>query len=104
MKKSDEIKKGLEYCMSRDCAGAKCPYFNAKSCNSEKTVDTLAYIQQLESKVKQAVEDFRKLGSMGANICPVCAHYNRGAGCPDKCPNALKEDCFEWRGTVTREG
>lgn len=48
--------------------------------------------------LKQAVEDIRLLDRMGANICPVCAHYNHGAGDPKHCPNALKEDCFEWRG------
>lgn len=49
--------------------------------------------------LNQAVEDIRMLGRMGANICPVCAHYNHGAGDPKQCPKALKEDCFEWRGT-----
>ena len=42
--------------------------------------------------------DFRLLGRMGANICPVCAHYNHGAGDPKYCPMAFKEDCFQWRG------
>lgn len=56
------------------------------------------YIRNHESKMNQAVEDFRMLGRMGANVCPVCAHYNHGAGNPEKCPKALKEDCFEWRG------
>ena len=44
--------------------------------------------------------DMRLLGRMGQNVCPVCAHYNHGAGDPKQCPRALKgEDCFEWRGT-----
>ena len=47
---------------------------------------------------EKTVEDMRMLGRMGANICPVCAHYNHGAGDPDHCPRALKGDCFEWRG------
>lgn len=42
--------------------------------------------------------DLRLLGRMGANICPVCTHYNHGAGDPKYCPLALKEDCFTWRG------
>lgn len=42
--------------------------------------------------------DIRLLGRMGQNICPVCVHYNHGAGNPERCPNALKEECFEWRG------
>lgn len=45
-----------------------------------------------------AVNDIRMLGRMGKDICCVCAHYNHGAGNPEKCPKALKEDCFEWRG------
>jgi hypothetical protein len=48
--------------------------------------------------VKHAEADMRMLGRMGQNICPVCAHYNHGAGDPKHCPKALKEDCFEWRG------
>lgn len=64
-------------------AAKKCPYKIVKPAD----------------KLKQAVEDIRMLGRMGANICPVCAHYNHGAGNPKQCPRALKcEDCFEWRG------
>ena len=64
--------------------------------NGEYLADSF---NRLEHKLNEAVEDIRLLGRMGANICPVCAHYNHGAGDPEKCPNALKEDCFEWRGT-----
>ena len=53
---------------------------------------------KVKTAAEQAVEDIRMLGRMGQNICPVCAHYNHGAGDPKHCPNALKEDCFEWRG------
>lgn len=62
-------------------------------------IDAKEEILRLANKVAQAVEDIRMLGRMGQNICPVCAHYNHGAGNPKQCPRALKcEDCFEWRG------
>jgi hypothetical protein len=60
--------------------------------NLNGTLDKTTYM------LHQAVEDIRILGQMGQNICPVCAHYNHGAGSPEHCPKALKEDCFEWRG------
>ena len=54
---------------------------------------------ELVDKLEQAVEDIRMLGRMGANICPVCAHYNHGEGLVGECIKCLKgEDCFEWRG------
>ena len=76
----EEIKKGLE------CCGQ---------------FTTLAYIQQLESKLNQAVEDIRMLGRMGQNVCPVCAHYNHGEGDKQKCVGCIMKwdtDNFEWRG------
>ena len=63
--------------------------------------DALAYIQQLESKLNQAVEDIRMLGRMGTNICPVCAHHNHGEGDKQKCVTCIinrDTDNFEWRG------
>lgn len=55
-------------------------------------------IQQLESKLNQAVEDIRMLGRTGAFICPVCAHYNHGEGTPGECVKCLTGDGFRWRG------
>lgn len=102
MMKPDEIKKGLGYHGFELCDN-DCPYGvyhnTGYDCASQLCGDASIFIDQLESKLNQAVEDIRLLGRMGANICPVCAHYNHGAGNPEKCPNALKEDCFEWRGT-----
>lgn len=60
------------------------------------------YLDQLESKLKQAVEDIRLLGRMGQNVCPVCANYNHGQGCKE-CIKCLKEDNFKWRGLVEKE-
>lgn len=98
MKSADEIKKGLECCTSRDCGGSKCPYFNEKSCNAAKSADALALIQQLESKLNQAVEDIRMLGRTGEFICPVCAYYNHGEGTTGECVKCLTGDGFRWRG------
>jgi len=101
MKKPKEIKKSLRihsFPHPTGCNG--CAYREKKlHCTNELHKDVIEYIKRLESKPKQAVEDILLLGHMGANICPVCAHYNHGAGDPKHCPKALKEDCFEWRGT-----
>lgn len=59
------------------------------------------YIHELDSKLNQAEEDIRMLGRMGANICPVCAHYNHGEGDKQKCVSCIinrDTDNFEWRG------
>ncbi len=60
--------------------------------------DALAYIQQIESKLNQAVEDIRMLGRTGEFICPVCAHYNHGEGTKGECVKCLTGDGFRWRG------
>ena len=66
---------------------------------TEQEVD---FILETTKKAKEVIlqldADIRMLGRMGANICPVCIHYNKGAGSPEHCPRFLKEDCFEWRG------
>ena len=51
----------------------------------------------LKRERNMAVEDMRKLGRMGQNVCPVCAYYNHGEGCKE-CVKCMKEDCFRWRG------
>lgn len=98
MKKPEEIKLGL------DCGDCKiCPYSEYRNndgdyhCN-EVEGDALAYIQQLESKLNQAVEDIRLLGRTGEFICPVCAHYNHGEGTKGECIKCLTGDGFRWRG------
>jgi rubrerythrin len=58
---------------------------------------------RLEAELVQAVEDIRALGRMGANICPLCAHYNHGMGSKTMCPACPKLDNWEWRGIV-KEG
>lgn len=54
MKTPEEIKKGLECCISGDCDF--CPYYKAKmDCGDHLKSDALAYIQQLEAA--QSKED-----------------------------------------------
>lgn len=83
------------------CEGHECPY--QKAARGQVSTLGLSLIEKCDSLYKTldvVVNDIRMLGRMGANICPVCAHYNHGAGDPKQCPRALKgEDCFEWRGT-----
>lgn len=71
----------------------------------DKFVDLVFRIADLKDERVALEADMRLLGRMGQNVCPVCAHYNHGAGNPEKCPRALKgEDCFEWRGIAKKEG
>lgn len=52
MKKSEEIKKGLEcYSKRKFCAGRNCPYYNALCDYENIMVDALSLIQQLEAQV-----------------------------------------------------
>lgn len=55
-------------------------------------------IQQFESKLNRAVEDFHLLGRTGEFICPVCAYYNNGEGTKGECVKCLTGDGFRWRG------
>lgn len=99
MKKLEDVKKGLE-CHINGMCDSRCPYFAIKGgCGPHMNPDALTYIQQLESKLKQAVEDIRMLGRTGEFICPVCAHYNHGEGTKGECVKCLTGDGFEWRGS-----
>lgn len=63
-------------------------------------------MKEVENRLNQAVEDMRMLGRMGANICPVCAWYNHGEGCKDKCVPCItnkETDNFRWRGENEQE-
>ena len=91
----DEIKKGLECCLL-SCSG-KCPYSDQLDCSDKMSKDALALIQQLESKLNQAVEDIRLLGRMEF-ACPVCAYFNHGEGTGGECVKCLTGDGFRWRG------
>lgn len=107
MKNADEIKKGLECCVIGPSAHqpkcGDCPYMFETMCSDTFLKDALAYIQQLESKLNQAVEDIRMLGRTGEFICPVCAHYNRGEGTKGECVKCLTGDGFRWRGEKEEE-
>lgn len=64
MKKSEEIKKGLE-CCNQKCVGDKfCPYDEySNACENTLHKDALVYIQQLEA------ENERLLNSYDAALC-----------------------------------
>ena len=104
MKKPEEIKKGLHNCLSGIDCPDDCPYSSDCIVYDDDYIverEALAYIQQLESKLNQAVEDIRRLGRIGQNICPVCAHHNHGEGSKEHCITCIinrETDNFEWRG------
>lgn len=112
MKKPEEIKKGLECCSSTANCADGCPYHvivegsfgcDEMGCEDGLLPDALAYIQQLENKLNQAVEDIRMLGRIGNWLCPVCAHYNHGEGTKGKCVKCFTGDGFRWRGEKEEE-
>ena len=51
MKTPEDIKKGLE-CCDKLCRCNVCPYRGEEWCATNKNEDALAYIQQLEEKLK----------------------------------------------------
>ena len=111
MKTPDEIKKGLECCIS-DTYGCneKCPYFNSLSngvdCAVKMHADALAYIQHLEAANTElltkcerlererdaAVKDLRNARN--------CCHFCKNDDGLFTCKTTPKSDhsCFEWRG------
>lgn len=64
----------------------------------ETVKNLMAQNEILRRERDRAVEDIRMLGRMGANICPVCAHYNHGKGTNGECVKCLTGDGFRWRG------
>lgn len=85
MKTPNEIKKGLECCIS-DTYGCyeKCPYFNSLSngvdCAVKMHADALAYINQLEARVPEwiSVEDRKPEGVvLVANFAPGTDGYKK---------------------------
>ena len=125
MKTPDEIKKGLECCIS-DAYGCneKCPYFNSLSngvdCAVKMHADALTYIQQLEAanaelltKVKQLETKCHKLererDSAVVDLAEVkdCLTCKHSANCKIggfDCYHCNDKDCpcltcqYEWRG------
>lgn len=85
MKTHEEIKNGLECCIS-DTYGCyeKCPYFNSLSngvdCALKMHADALAYITQLEARVPKwiSVEDRKPEGIvLVANFAPGTDGYKK---------------------------
>ena len=85
MKTPNEIKKGLECCIS-DTYGCyeKCPYFNSLSngvdCAVKMHADALAYINQLEARVPKWIseEDRKPEGVvLVANFAPGTDGYKK---------------------------
>lgn len=56
MKTPEEIKKGLEHCLN-NAPCMKCPYYEFRDrkyiCEGRLMADAIAYIQQLEARVRK---------------------------------------------------
>lgn len=101
MKTPDEIKKGLECCISSDCGDEKCPYLSIQyRCFEEVMRDALALIRQLEAHNAELERELGKavmalttcaMDGLDGNICNYCTHKN----CDEQ---DLHFECFEWRG------
>ena len=76
---------------------------NAVMKQGRDIVGMMLEVDNVKEERDQAVEDIRALGRMGANICPLCAHYNHGEG-SKQCIACPKADNWEWRGVVRKEG
>ena len=72
---------------------------NAVMKQGRDIVGMMLEVDNVKEERDQAVEDIRALGRMGANICPLCAHYNHGEG-GKQCIACPKMDNFAWRGLV----
>lgn len=66
-------------------------------------VGLMSECEGLRGERDSAVKDIRMLGRMGANVCPLCVHYNHGEG-SKQCVSCPKGDNFRWRGIVEKEG
>ena len=75
MKKPDEIKKAMVYCVELSCPGEKCPYYHAESCAQDKTYDAIALIQQLEAQVPTWISVEERLPPLGEVLICTRGHY-----------------------------
>ena len=86
----EEIKEGLEYCVSESVLSCdECPYAG-KPCDSMQMLkDALAYIQQLERERDAAVSDLEN-----NKRCETCINYTPGYFCL----GCKQGSNWQWRG------
>lgn len=113
MKTPDEIKKGLERCQLNkellfvDCS--HCPYYMGTAhCDLVLHADTLAYIQQLESRLAQvererdaALSEWKRTKLDSEGMCWTCKHWLITSTGIHRCvsPDPCDEgENWEWRG------
>jgi hypothetical protein len=93
----EEIKAGLEYCVSESVLSCdECPYAGKPCDGMQMFKDALALIQQLERERDAAVEDIFP-------TCANCKHEKLGYGvgpCPPVEEYVKMIDCsnWQWRG------
>lgn len=112
MKTPEEIKKGLECCVSGDCPKEGCPYYKCQEdmwCGEQKSRDALALIQQLEDQNAELLEKVKQLQAEQAETmeaikkgCRTCKHSYLNNPDIEICQYVTKCDAsdshWEWRG------
>ena len=95
----EEIKNGLEYCISESVLSCdECPYAG-KPCDSMQMLkDAIAYIQQLECERDAAVEALRGNCLYCANFVPLGFIKCTKLGTCKHMPNGGTVDEWQWRG------
>ena len=75
MKTPEEIKRGLEACISgRETKCNECQYKPKNWCMERMCKDALAYIQQLERERDAAVEQLKEVDRLELFCCSHCKH------------------------------
>jgi hypothetical protein len=93
VRKSEEIKKGLECCFTPHSCGGTCPYdgpgYDVSDCTANLAKDALTYIEQLEEQIMMM-----KIQMHGD--CGVCKHRGgfdvEGAIMSQRCYECLRKE------------
>ena len=108
MMTADEIKTGLECCITDNCKG--CPYYplyEVFGCKLARAKDTLALIQQLEAQNAELIKKVEQLQTVGAEAeellrlggCDTCKYRDVDAWI-EPCMSCKYSDKWEMRKGV----
>ena len=103
-KTPEEIKNGLECCISPLPQCAVCPLFDEDVCRDKLVENALAYIQQLERERDAAVKDIVEIARSPYEViyCDFCKYGDDETECAKRDCRGYRKD-FEWRGVQEEE-